>query len=459
MDRLFISAAHKSSGKTTVTLGLCAALRSNSMAIQPFKKGPDYIDPMWLTRAAGHDCINLDFNTMSEREIKGVFNHFTRDKDIAVIEGNKGLYDGLDLEGRNSNAAIAKLLETTVILVLDSRGMTRGVAPLILGYEAFDKDVSIGGVILNRVGGSRHESKLRSVIEHYTDIPVIGALPNQENLEINERHLGLIPSNEEIKADQFIEAIKQSVLKNVDLDSVLSIAKNQHQLRSDFLPESTYQLRLSTEQALRIGIIKDNAFGFYYPDDLKAFRHQGCELVFIDSINDVVVPDIDGLFIGGGFPETSGVELERNASFRTSLREKIEAGLPVYAECGGLMYLCRSIDWQNITYEMTGIIPGDVKLSAKPQGRGYIKLMPTTHHLWNIGHVDDVICGHEFHYSRVENLPDNLSYGYDIVRGTGIDGHHDGLIYKNLIACYSHQRHTAINPWTSHFIDFIQSCR
>ena len=195
MPRLLISAAHKSSGKTTVSLGLCAALATRGLAVQPFKKGPDYIDPMWLGRAAGRPCYNLDFHCMAHAEILGSVGHHAGNADIALIEGNKGLYDGLDLDGSNSNAALARLTQTPVVLVLDARGMTRGIAPLILGNQAFDPEVNIAGVILNQLGGSRHEAKLRAVIEHYTDVPVIGGVHRDRALEIVERHLGLIPSN------------------------------------------------------------------------------------------------------------------------------------------------------------------------------------------------------------------------------------------------------------------------
>ncbi len=226
MAHLFISAAHKSSGKTTVTLGLCAALAQAGRRVQPFKKGPDYIDPMWLTQAAGRACGNLDFYTMNIDEIRAEFSHRMQGADIGIIEGNKGLYDGLDLDGSNSNAALAKLLQAPVVLVIDARGMTRGIAPLILGYQAFDPEIRIAGVILNQLGGSRHESKLRAVIEHYTDVKVLGAVHRTAELEIVERHLGLIPSNEAPLAMQRIARIADAVSAQVDLNGVLEVAES-----------------------------------------------------------------------------------------------------------------------------------------------------------------------------------------------------------------------------------------
>ncbi|MFN3397290.1 MAG: cobyrinate a,c-diamide synthase, partial [Sulfurimicrobium sp.] len=226
MSRLLISAAHKSSGKTTVSIGLCSALTNRGLVVQPYKKGPDYIDPMWLTAATGRDCRNLDFYLMGRDEIVDTYQRHTSGANLSLIEGNKGLYDGLDLDGSNSNAALAKLLHAPVVLVIDARGMTRGIAPLILGYQAFDTDIRIAGVILNNLGGARHEGKLRAVIEHYTDVPVLGAVHHDPRLQITERHLGLMPSNETGEALEHIRTIGSIVGSQVDLDSLIRIARS-----------------------------------------------------------------------------------------------------------------------------------------------------------------------------------------------------------------------------------------
>ena len=218
MAHVFISAAHKSSGKTTLTLGLAAALARRGLAVQPFKKGPDYIDPMWLSLAAGRPCRNLDFHLMQREEIVASFARHARAADVSLIEGNKGLYDGLDLHGSNSNAALAALLGSPVVLVIDARGMTRGIAPLILGYQAFDPSIRIAGVILNNLGGARHEQKLRAVIAHYTGVEVIGAVPHDERIAIVERHLGLVPSNEAAAAAGVVEAVRGLIGRSVDLE-------------------------------------------------------------------------------------------------------------------------------------------------------------------------------------------------------------------------------------------------
>jgi cobyrinic acid a,c-diamide synthase len=463
---LFISAAHKSSGKTTITIGLCAALQDRGLRVQPFKKGPDYIDPLWHGGAANTPCYTLDFNTMSRDEILQTVALKTASADISIIEGNKGLYDGLDLDGSNSNAAIAKLLDAPVILVLDTRGMTRGVAPLILGYQAFDPGINIAGVILNQLGGSRHESKLRAVIEHYTDVSVLGAVHKNKKLEIVERHLGLMPSNEDGEAQQKINEIGSIVSAQVDLDKIINISQFHppRHLKSA-IPQFKSAQQIS-EPPLKLGYINDSAFGFYYPGDLEALAHAGAELIEINSLeDDKLSEDIDGLFIGGGFPEEKLAQLESNRSFRQSIFQAIEAGLPTYAECGGLMYLCRSIITGKEQKEMVGIIPADAKMEEIPQGRGLIRVSETDNMPWPSDKVEQevndetVISAHEFHYSHLINITSELQYAYKIHRGYGVNGKYDGIVYKNLLACYAHLQDTRQNHWARRFTLFIHNIK
>src|SRR3990167_129857 len=275
MDRLLISAAHKSSGKTTVSLGLCAALAARGLAVQPFKKGPDYIDPMWLGRASARACHNLDPYLMTPEQIGAVFARQAAGADISIVEGNKGLYDGLALDGSNSNAALAQLLDLPVLLVIDARGMTRGIAPLILGYQAFDRRIRIGGVILNRLGGSRHEAKLRAVIEHYTHVPVLGAVHHDARLQIVERHLGLMPSNEAAGASSMIAEIGAAIGAQVDLERIVRVAAGAPRLAAG--KAAGVNCRLMARQKVRIGLARDRAFGFYYADDLDAFEAAGAD--------------------------------------------------------------------------------------------------------------------------------------------------------------------------------------
>ena len=460
MQRVFISAAHKSSGKTTLTLGLCAALNARGLSVAPYKKGPDYIDPMWLSRASEHDCHNLDFQTMSNDEMLATVSLYSKNADISIIEGNKGLFDGVALDGSNSNAAVAELTKTPIVLVIDTQGMTRGIAPLLLGYQAFNTNINISGVILNKVGGPRHEQNLRDVIKQYTNITVVGAVPRLDELNITERHLGLVPSNEATNTDKVISNISAVIEKHVDLDLLIQIASS-----AEALPESTYQI--SNQQkpmTLKVGIARDAAFGFYYPGDLNAFRAEGVELIEIDTLNDKYLPDIDGLFIGGGFPESWMTELESNISLREQIKTAIESGLPTYAECGGLMYLAQSVSWNDKVSQMVGAIPADIEMNKRPQGRGYVSLVQTPEALWDKGSNPTPIFAHEFHYSGFKNIDDiesnsEIKYAYEMKRGNGITGNHDGLIYKNLLANYTHLRDTSRYHWVSEFVEFIRQVK
>ncbi len=450
--RFLIAAAHKSSGKTVISTGLSRAFRQRGMSVQTFKKGPDYIDPMWLGLASGRPCYNLDFNTMNEGEVRHLLGSRSDGADISVIESNKGLYDGVDLHGTDSNAAMAKLLKAPVVLVVDTTGTTRGIAPLLMGYQAFDKNVNIAGVILNKTGGARHEGKLRAAVEEYTNIPVLGAVGRSSDLEIGERHLGLTTPSETGMIQGLIDTLGRRMADSIDLDALIAIAATAPDL--DYRP-TTPADKFAT--GLRIGVARDTAFGFYYPDDFEAFEAAGAELVFFDAINDAHLPDIDGLFIGGGFPETSMAKLEANASIRHEIKQAIEGGLPAYAECGGLMYLCKTLEWQGKQHEMVGVIPGNAVMCARPQGRGHTRLSPSDDCLWQI--EGGAFKAHEFHYAKIDNLPADTKFGFDVKRGAGISGAQDGIVVNNLMAGFCHMRNTASNPWVARFLHHVASIK
>jgi cobyrinic acid a,c-diamide synthase len=396
---------------------------------------------------------------MSHQELRELFSRRSAGADISLIEGNMGLFDSLDVEGSMSNASLAELLDTPVVLVLDVKGATRSIVPVILGFQQFDPQLKIGGIILNKVAGSRHEKRLREVIAHYCTIPVLGAVHRDERLAIDERHLGLIPSNEEAAADTKLNQVADIIAEQVDLEALQALAA------SASLPEIT----VSAESAhrapeLRIAYASDAAFGFYYPDDLQALQAAGAELIPFDSLHDEKLPEnLDGLFIGGGFPETQMAALEANSSMREAIRNAIECDLPVYAECGGLIYLSRSLRWDDKQHEMVGIIPGDCVMHQKPVGRGYARIRETSAMPWPTTHGTNVAETehhvHEFHYSSLENLPPGLTFAYTMGRGVGIDGQHDGFIYRNLLANYVHLRSVGSNRWTERFVAFVRECR
>jgi len=458
MAHLYVSAAHKSSGKTVVAMGLCAALRERGLVVQPFKKGPDYIDPMWLGRAAGRACRNLDFFTTSRDEIVDACSRYTADADVAVIEGTKGLHDGVALDGSDSNAALAKLLAAPVVLVVDARGLTRGVAPLVDAQARFDAAVRTCGVILNRIGGTRHETKLRAAIEHYTDVPVLGAVRDDVALGIPEGQLGLLPANDHPMAAQVVQSMAAAMHAQVDLDAVLRAACEAHWP----VAQATEPATERTGAGVRIGIARDAAFGFYYPGDLEALQSAGAEIQFFDTMRDGAPPDVDALFIGGGFPERHMDALTANTAMRRSLKARIREGMPVYAECGGLMYLSRSLRCGDKRAPMVGVIEADTVMHDKPRGRGYVKLRETDRSPWprlDAGTADGIINAHEFHYSDLENCPADADFAYEVVRGHGVDGRHDGLLVHNVLASFSHLRDVAAHRWTRRFVAFVRTAQ
>ncbi len=470
MAHLLISAAHKSSGKTTVSVGLAAALGARGLRIQSFKKGPDYIDPMWLAHASGRPCYNLDFNTQSTEEIGALFTRHARQADLALIEGNKGLHDGIDPDGRDSSAALAKLIGAPVILVIDVTGITRGVAPLVLGYQIFDRDVAIRGVILNRVASPRQEGKLCQAIERYTDVPVIGAIGRDPTLVVKERHLGLVTPEETEALDETIGRLRSAVEQGVNLDRVLEFARSAPAKWLPLANSDRDSLRPGGEGAaaakpnLRIAVARDTAFGFYYPDDLEALQQAGAELVFFNTLQDTRLPEADGLFIGGGFPETQMPALAANSGLRAQIRQAAEAGLPIYAECGGLMYLTRSITWGPQVHEMVGFIPADTVMHATPQGRGLVVLEETDASPWPRENKltteggGSRIPAHEFHYAVLERLDPTTRFAYRVIRGRGIDGQHDGIVKGNVLAGFCHLRSTAHSGcWAHRFVAFVRA--
>lgn len=441
---VYISAAHKSSGKTIISLALSRAFVRYGFKVQTFKKGPDYIDPIWLQFASQNPCYNLDFYTMSNSNIIDMYKKFSSQADISIIEGNKGLFDGLSVDGKDSNAELAKNLKTEVILVIDATGITRGVAPLTKGYQNFDKNIKFKGVILNKVQGQRHEDKLIKAINYYTDMPVLGAIRKSAGLIIKERHLGLMPANEAFESNKIIDDISKKIEAEIDLNKIFPLTTIKNKENKIEKKNNKYNLK--------IALAKDSAFGFYYQDDLDTFNKLGAEIIYFDTLKADKLPTVDGLFLGGGFPETHLKYLAKNTSLKNDIKNKILSGLPTYAECGGLMYLTNSIIKNNKNYKMLGVIDADTIITKKPIGRGYVKLKPINNHLW-VGSED--INGHEFHYSKLENINSQYKFAFEVKRGAGIKDNKDGILAYNLLATYSHLRNINSN-WVVNFLNFIK---
>ncbi|MBM3127399.1 MAG: cobyrinate a,c-diamide synthase [Chloroflexi bacterium] len=465
--RVVIAAPHGRSGKTTVAVGLCAAFAARGLIVQPFKKGPDYIDPSWLTEAARRPCRNLDPFLMGEEVVVAAFARGSQAADLALIEGAMGLYDGADLAGTGSTAALARWLDAPILLVVNAQRITRSVAALVQGYQHFEPNTRIAGVILNNVARARQQTLITQAIEKYCGIPVVGVLPRDDALAIPDRHLGLIPRGEYshilegVATVPAIAAARDAVLAHFDLDAIFRIAgesgrQGDRETRRQGKQLGTLNLEpplASRPSPLAIGILRDRAFSFYYPENLEALQEAGAELIFIDSLRDAHLPALDALYIGGGFPEVFLRELQANASLRAEICAAIENGLPVYAECGGLMYLARAITWRDQRGEMVGALPFDVTVTDKPQGHGYVELEVIAENpLFARG---TIVRGHEFHNSRInlEGLGDllGLNCAYRITRGHGLDGARDGIVYKNAFASYTHL-HALVTPeWATAF--------
>jgi cobyrinic acid a,c-diamide synthase len=477
--RIIIAALRGGSGKTLLSIGITAALSKSGKSIAPFKKGPDYIDAGWLALAAGRPCYNLDSFLLDEDQNLQSFLSHSTDCDISVIEGNRGLYDGIDLEGSTSTAELAKLIKCPVVLCVDCTKITRTMAAVVAGCIQFDAEVSINGVILNRVANARHEKKLRDTIEHYCNIPVLGAIPKLGEQHFPERHLGLVPTPEHDWAKDSIDAAIGIAQEHLDLDAIVKIAQeapalnveggrrkaeikelsseNQSNYRESRIQQRVSGIErteisgrqpatLDLRHKTRIGVIKDSAFQFYYPENIDALADEGAAVIFVSPLKDEELPELDGLYIGGGFPETHAQQLADNTVFRTRLKALVEDGFPVYAECGGLMYLGESLVLEGNTYPMAGILPLTFEFFKRPQGHGYTLFkVELENPYFDVG---SEIRGHEFHYSRVSHWTGNKNeLIFHMQRGVGIAKDRDGILYKNVLATYTHLHAVGTPQW------------
>lgn len=452
--RLIIAGMKGGSGKTLLSLGLIAAWRKKGFKIIPYKKGPDYIDAGWLSSAAKHPCYNLDPFLIGKEKILSSFKGHFKKADCAVIEGNRGLYDGMDAAGTYSTAELAKILKAPVILIMDCTKVTRTAGAMVLGMQKFDGKVDIKGVVLNQIAGSRHEKVIREAIERYCHIPVLGAIPKLKKDFFPERHMGLTPFQEHPEVKRAVSYAAEIAEKYLDLNKIWKIAKEATQL----LSVKTSDFRTSAlPRSLSIGIIRDSAFQFYYPENLEELERKGARLIEINALKAGKLPVIDALYIGGGFPETNAIALAKNRAFRKSLKKAVESGLPVYAECGGLMYLGESLVLDGKTYPMSGIFPVKFSLEKKPQAHGYSIVEVQNDNPYYGKRIE--IKGHEFHYSRVIN-PEvakefrkrNIYFSFRMKRGEGIINKMDGLCYKNVLATYTHIHALGTPEWAEGMI-------
>jgi cobyrinic acid a,c-diamide synthase len=444
VPRLVISAARGGLGKTTLSLGIIAAWKKRGCQVAVFKKGPDFIDSGWLGVAAKRPCYNLDMFMMEQGRIERSFTDHAAGADAVIIEGNRGLYDGVDEAGTYSTARLAKLLKTPVILIVDGTKASTTVAAVVLGLQKYDPNVLIGGIILNNVSSGRHENVIRKAIEASSGIPVVGVVPKQRRGEFPERHMGLMPFHEHPEVERAIDASAAIAEKHLDLAALWDIASTAPAIEARGSTKTQSPVR--EEDRVVVGVIRDRAFQFYYPDNLEELERHGALIKEINALHDKRLPeDIDVLYIGGGFPETQAAELAGNEGFCASLKAQAENGLPIYAECGGLIYLGRSLTIGDERYAMTAVLPLDFVLEKKPQAHGYT-ILETAGNSPFLG-KGVTIRGHEFHYSRVTNLDGLPSTAYHVTRGSGIDGKADGIVYKNVLASYTHLHALGTPEW------------
>ncbi|MCG8686312.1 MAG: hydrogenobyrinic acid a,c-diamide synthase (glutamine-hydrolyzing) [Desulfobacterales bacterium] len=428
------------SGKTIISLGITAAWKAKNIKVAPFKKGPDYIDAGWLSRAAGSPCYNLDTYLCEKEVVQDSYLTHTQSCQVAVVEGNRGLYDGIDIDGSTSTSELAKLLNLPVLLVLDCTKSTRTMAALLMGCMHFDPEINICGVVLNRVAGKRHEGKVRANIERFCDIPVLGAVPKLKQEDFPERHMGLVTSEEHSFSGKAIEAAERVARENIDLDELFRIVTDTKRVYADPVDLPSFEAATEpsiSDEKVKIGIVRDSAFQFYYPDNLNALENLGAEIVYISPLAHTSIPDVDAIYMGGGFPETHAPQLAKNKDFRNHLKALSQQGLPIYAECGGLIFLGESICLNDEVYPMSGILPIRFGLSRKPQGHGYTEVQVVNDNPFY--EKGEVLRGHEFRYSRILSIDyEDKSMAFRMERGKGILEKKDGFFKDNTFGTYTH---------------------
>lgn len=450
IPRLILAGLSGGAGKTIITLGLCRHLVHQGLAVKPFKKGPDYIDAAWLTLAAGREASNLDPFLMPAPKLLGLFAQECSTAQFGLIEGNRGLFDGKDTSGSFSTAELAKSLRTPVVLVLDCTKMTRTVAAVVMGCQNFDSQLNLAGVILNRTAGRRHRTILRQCVEKFTDVPVVGILPKISPDPIPERHMGLISDQEHSEAQRVLNSLAKVAADCLDLPRIMSISAEAPALNAPLAPPAS-PVNVTVADSVKIGVVRDAALWFYYKENLDELKTHGAELAELSLLAADPWPEIHGLYLGGGFPETQAGQLSENSFVRSLVRAMAANGLPIYAECGGFMYLGENLICNERVYPMAGVFPVQTMLCAKPQGHGYTVskvVHPNPFHPQGLEFT-----GHEFHYSKcVSPLSPDVFFALEMKRGFGIEARKDGLVHRNTFACYTHLHASGVPTWAQNFV-------
>ena len=443
LARVIVAGLAGDTGKSLVSLGLIRALRGNDLRVAPFKKGPDFIDAAWLGAAAGCLGRNLDTFLMPRSSILLSLSNAAKEADIAIVEGNRGLFDGMDASGSHSTAELAKLIGAPIVLVVDATKTTRTVAALVKGCQVMDPDLSIAGIVLNRVGTSRQEKIIRKAVSHETGLEVLGAIPRLSEQHLPSRHLGLVTAMEHPDIEEALGKVGEAVAGHVDVNAVIELARAAAPIETP----TNSKKEVSTRSRALIGVLKDEAFSFYYPENLTALQEAGAELKTISPLRDHDLPQIDGLYAGGGFPEVYAQKLSENKELRSALKDRIDGGMPVWAECGGLVYLSRALIQNDISYPMVGALPVAVEQTTKPQGHGYVKARVDKKNPFIEEGVD--IKGHEFHYSHLLGELGEIPTALSLERGVGVGNKRDGIQVGSVMATYTHLHALGTPEWAS----------
>lgn len=440
--RIVLAGTGSAVGKTTISTGIMKAL-AEEMNIQPFKVGPDYIDPTYHTLATGNTSRNLDSFFMSDGQIRKAFAQGLKSSNskAGIIEGVRGLYEGISpIDDVGNTASIAKALNAPVVLIMNARSLVKSAAAVVLGFKTLDPSVKIEGVILNQVKNKRHYLKAKEAVETLTQTSVIGGIPRSPDLTVEQRNLGLVPAVERENLKIFIDKWSQVVQENIDLDALQDIMKN-----SGKIPSHQEELwKKEKGPKVKIGVAQDEIFTFYYQENLESLQDNNACLVPFSPYHDLELPDVDAIYIGGGYPEIFSRELEANHSMRDSIGKFHQENRPIYAECGGLMYLMDSIN----QHKMCGVFPYPTEMTSQVQGLSYVIARAQKDNI--ITQKGDVFRGHEFHYSRVQ-LSDEPVFAFEILRGKGITNSKDGLMDKNALASYVHTHAAACPGFASNF--------
>lgn len=445
--RLVLAGSGSGVGKTSISAGLMAAFRRRGLTVQPFKVGPDYIDPAFHSFVTGRQSRNLDAWLLEEDILRELFLRNAPADGLSVVEGVMGLFDGQAESGLGSSAHVAQIIAAPTVLIINGAGISRSAAALVQGYDRFLPSFRLAGVIINRLSGPAHYDLLRKYIEDEAGVPCFGYLPKKPGFSLESRHLGLVPSGEVADLSQKLAALADAAEESLDLDGLLKLAEAAPEL-----PAPSAALGLSGPGRVRLGLARDQAFNFYYQDNLDLLSELGAEIVPFSPLNDPALPlDLDGLYLGGGFPEVFADHLEANLSLRSEILAALEEGLPAYAECGGLMYLNRSLtDLEGREHRMVGFFPGRAVMTPRLQNFGYVELSFQQETV--LGPAGTRIKGHEFHHSRLEDL--EAPYVAE-VRKNALKAWPGALRRKNVLAAYPHL-HFWANPQTA--VSFINQC-